>query len=195
MRGDFSAMSFTSEFESEDELELEPVILRSYGEEEGSGTHIEEPYQWPQWPTGRKVNPPPQTVPAGPYQTSVPCRAVEDDFQRLTLAVGELKSLLRQTPPNVRSIGNRADVVTALARRIVNQLQELWYGKKGCTRQHMNQFASLVNTMRGPGADANIGSWPRATSAAVQGPRKQARESLRHLVNWIRRAVREFPGI
>ena len=188
-------MSFTSEFESEDELELEPVTLRSYGEGEGSSKHIEEPYQWPQWPTGRKVTPPPQTVPACPYQTSVPCRAVEDDFQRLTLAVGELRSLLRQTPPNVRSIGNRADVVTALARRIVNQLQQLWYGKKGCTRQNMNQFASLVNTMRGPGADADIGSWPRATSPAVQGPRKQARESLRHMLNWIRRAVRESPGI
>lgn len=187
-------MSFRSEFE-EDELELEPIALRSSGEKELSGGRVEEPYQWPQWPPSRTLNPPLQTVPVGPYKTSVPCRAVEDDFQRLTLAVGELKDLLRQSPPNLGSISNRADVVTALARRIVTLLQELWYVKKACTRQDMNQFASLVNTMRGGGADADIGSWPRATSPRVQGPRKQARQSLRHLLNWIRRAVREFPRI
>ena len=188
-------MSFTNEFDFDDEFELEPVILRSYGEEELSGGHIEEPYPWPQWPTGRTFNPPLKTVPTGPYPTSLTCRAVEDDFQRLTLAVGELKDLLRQMPPNLGSIRNRADVVTALARRIVKQLQDLWNVKQGCTRQDMGRFASLVNTMRGGGADADVGSWPKATSPGVLGPRKQARQSLRHLLNWIRRAEREFPRI
>jgi hypothetical protein len=183
-------MSFTNEFEWEDEVELEPIRPRSY---EG---YLEDSPPWPQWPPGRIFNPQSPSIPAvGPYETPLTCREVEKDFQRLTLATGELKDLLRQTPPNLRDVSNRANVVTALARRIVAQLQELWYLKKGCTRRDMNRFASLVNTMRGGGKDAETGSWPRGSSPAVQGPRKQARESLRHLLNWIRRADREFPRI
>jgi hypothetical protein len=187
-------MRLTTQSEWEDEFELEPIFLRPYGEETLYHSELEVP-DWPQWPTSRSLNPPAGSVSSGPYQTSSTCGAVEDDFQRLTLAVGELKDLLRRTPPDPRAVSNRADVVTALARRIVKQLQDRWYVRQGCTQQDMSRFASLINTMRGRGGDADAGSWPVAKSASVQGPRKQARESLRHLLNWIRRAEREFPRI
>src|SRR5262245_6388316 len=175
-------------------LKGRPAVRRAYETEpELEDEYFDEPYQWP---TSRSFNPPPlQTIPAGPPETFSPCQAIEDDFSRLVLAVDDLKSELRQTPPNPARVSNRADVVTALSRQIVAQLQKLSYVQRGCTRQDMNLFASSVNVMRGGGADAATGSWPPASSATVQGPRRQARESLRHLLNWIRRAERNFPRI
>jgi len=179
--------SFAQQLENELERQLE----QSHAEGDG-----EDPFPWPQWPTGRTFNPPPlQTIPTGSFKTSPPCEAALADFSKLTLAVGDLKNLLRQTPPNVRLISNRADIVTALARQVVARLQDLFYKKQACTQQDLAAFASTVNTMRGPGTDTDVGSWPRATSAGALGPRKQARESLRHLLNWLRRAAREFPRI
>jgi hypothetical protein len=170
--------------ELEDELELEAFQL--YGE---------APPEQP-WPAGRTFNPPPaQIVPAGPFQTAATCDAVLTDFGKLTLAVGDLKNLLSQKPADIKAIGNRADIVTSLARQTVGRLQALFYQNQACTSQDLGAFASSVNVMRGPGGDADAGNWPVASSAAAQGSRKQARESLRHLLNWLRRAVREFPRI
>ena len=158
--------------------------------------YFDEPYHWPQWPTSRTFNPPPaQTIPAGPYKTFSPCQAVEDDFGKLMLAVDDLRNQLRQRPSNLARVSNRADVVTALSRQIVVRLQKLSYVQQGCARQDMNLFASSVNAMRGGGGDADTGSWPPASSPTVQGPRRQARESLRHLLNWIRRAERNLPRL
>jgi hypothetical protein len=179
-------MSFSREFESEEELELQP--LQSYAVRnmrEGP----EEPFPWPQWPKGRTLNPPLQTIPSGPFKTSAPCEASLADFSKLMLAVGDLKNLLRQKPPKLRLIRNRADIVTALARQVVGRLQRLFYQTRACTQRDLAAFASAVNTMRGPGGDADAGSWPPATTPAARGPRRQARESLRHLLNWLRRAA------
>jgi len=171
-----------------------PAVRRAHETEpELEDEYSDEPYRWP---TTRRFNPPPlRTIPAGPPQTFSPCRAIEDDFSRLVLAVDDLKSELRQRPSNPARVSNRADIVTALSRQIVARLQSLSYVQRGCTRQDMNLFASSVNVMRGGGADGATGSWPPASSATVQGPRRQARESLRHLLNWIRRAERNFPRI
>jgi hypothetical protein len=173
-----------------------PVRSMHETEPEFEDEYFDEPYQWPQWPTSRAFNPPPaQTIPAGPFKTFSPCQAIEDDFTKLVLAVDDLKNELRQRPTNLARVSNRADVVTALSRQAVARLQKLSYAQQGCTRQDMSLFASSVNAMRGRGADADTGSWPPAASPSVQGPRRQARESLRHLLNWIRRAERNFPRI
>jgi hypothetical protein len=157
---------------------------------------IEEPYQPPQWPSSRSFNPPAaQTIPTGPYQTFSPCDAIIDDMTRLSLAVDDLKNELRQRPSDRRHVGNRSDVVRAISRQIVARLQNLSYVREGCTQQDMQLFASSVATMRGEGSDLEAGSWPRASSAREQEPRRAARESLRHLLAWIRRAHRRFPQI
>ena len=157
---------------------------------------FEEPYQQPQWPSSRSFNPPPaQTIPAGPYKTFSPCESIIDDLTRLSLAVDDLKNQLRQRPSNPGRVGNRSDIVTALSRQIVARLQNLSYVQQGCTKQDMQLFASSVSVMRGPGADSDPGSWPPASSPREQGQRKTARESLRHLLAWIRRADRNFPRI
>ena len=156
----------------------------------------EEPFPLPKWPPSRIFNPPPaQTIPAGPSKTFSPCQAIKDDFTKLTLAVDDLKNQLRQRPPSLARVSNRADVVTALSRQIVSRLKKLSYVQQGCTQQDMKLFASSVTVMRGGGDDPDTGSWPPASSSSVQGPRKQARESLRHLLHWIRRAERDFPRI
>jgi hypothetical protein len=152
--------------------------------------------QWPQWPLSRSFNPPPpQTIPAGPFGTFSPCDVIIDDTTRLSLAVDDLRNLLRQRPSNPGRVNNRSDIVTALSRQIVARLQNLWYVKRGCTRQDLKLFASTVNTMRGGGADSDTGSWPPASSPREQGPRRTAPASLRHLLAWIRRADRNFPRI
>jgi hypothetical protein len=161
------------------------IAPSSYNEEELEDDYFEEPYRWPKWPASRTFNPPLQTIPAGPYKT-FSCEAMIDDFTKLSLAVGDLKNQLRQSPSNSARVQNRADVVTSLSRQVVARLKQ--YVKQGCTRQDMKLFASSVNTMRGGGTDSDIGSWPPASSSGMQGPRKQARKSLRLLLDWIRRA-------
>ena len=169
----------------------------SFGEFDfGFGELENEPFEWPTWPRSRTFNPPPpRTIPAGPFKTFSPCDPILRDFEKLSLAVGELKKQLRQSPPDRGLVTNRSNVVRALSRQIVARLQKLEYSKQGCTREDMKAFASSVNATRGGGADADVGSWPPARSATVQEPRKAARESLRHLLNWIRRAERNFPRI
>jgi hypothetical protein len=176
-------MAFETELEDELELELfQP--------------HAEAPEDPFPWPTGRTFNPPPgQIIPAGPFQTSATCEAVLTDFGKLTLAVGDLKNLLTKTPPDINSIENRANIITSLARQIVERFKALFYKEQACTREDLSAFASSLNVMRGPGGDADVGSWPRATTAAAQEARRQARESLRHLLDWARRAAREYPRI
>lgn len=182
-------MSFTNEFEWEDEVELEPIRSQSY---EG---YLEDSPPWPQWPTGRTFNPPSGTVPAtGGFQTSS-CERFNLDLYNLSSAVALLKNLLRERSPNLKAVSNRADVVTALSRQLVSRLKERWDVRRGCTQQDLHRLAAAVNTIRGGGKDEDTGSWPKGSSLAVQGPRKQARESLRHLLNWLRRAHREFPRI
>jgi Lysine-specific metallo-endopeptidase len=162
----------------------------------GDRLQAEGPAQWPQWPPSRSFNPPPpQTIPTGPFRTFSPCDAIIDDTARLSLAVDDLQNQLRQRPSNPGRVNNRSDIVTALSRQIVARLQNLSYLKQRCTREDLKLFASAVNTMRGGGADADTGSWPPAGSPREQGPRRSARESLRHLLAWIRRADRNFPRI
>jgi Putative peptidoglycan binding domain len=152
------------------------------------GTAPEEPVTVPQW------HPPAQTVPSGPSQPGPHCRAIIDDFTRLSQVVGELKRLLRE-PSSAAKVSNRADVVTAISRQMVARLNDHSYVNQGCTQADMQQLANAVNTMRGGRADLDVGSWPQASSPAMQGPRKQARESLRHLLNWSRCAAANPSGI
>jgi hypothetical protein len=157
---------------------------------------VEEPYPPPQWPPSRRFHPPPaQIIPTGPYQTFSPCSAVLDDFSRLAVAADDLKDALREQPPDLARIANRADVVTAVSREIVTRLSSRSYVRVGCIREDLDTLASSVNVLRGPGGDAEVGSWPPARSAREQGPRRQARESLRHLLAWCRRAASRFPDI
>jgi Putative peptidoglycan binding domain len=190
------AFEFEPEF-SFGEFDSRPAKRGVYETElELEDEYPEEPFPLPKWPPSRIFNPPPaQTIPAGPYKTFSPCQAIKDDFTKLTLAVDDLKNQLRQRPPSLARVSNRADVVTALSRQIVSRLKKLSYVQQGCTQQDMKLFASSVNVMRGRGDDPDTGSWPPASSSSVQGPRKQARESLRHLLHWIRRAERDFPRI
>ena len=58
----------------------------------------------------------------------------------------------------------------------------------------MKLFVSLVTVMRGGGDDPDTGSLS-ASSSSVQGPRKQARENLRHLLHWIYGQKNNFPRI
>jgi hypothetical protein len=157
--------------------------------------YFEEPYQWPQWPASRTFNPPLQIIPAGPFKTFSPCQAIEDDFSKLMLAVGDLKDELRQSPSDSGRVSNRSDVVRSLSRRIISQLHKGLYVQQGCTQQDMKLLANSVNAMRGGGEDSDTGSWPRAASRTVQEPRRAARESLRHLLYWIRQAENKFPRI
>ena len=160
------------------------------------GLQGEAPIQWPNWPISRSFDPgPPQSIPAGPFRTFSPCDAIIDDTTRLSLAVDNLRNQLRQRPSNPGRVNNRSDIVTAISRQIVARLQNLLYIRQGCTRQDLKLFASTVNAMRGGGADLDTGSWPLASSPREQGARRSARESLRHLLAWIRRANRNFPGI
>jgi Putative peptidoglycan binding domain len=190
------AFEFQPEF-SFGEFDSRPAKRGVYETElELEDEYTEEPFPLPKWPPSRIFNPPPpQTIPAGPFRTFSPCDAILRDFEKLSLAVGELKKQLRQSPPDRGLVTNRSNVVRALSRQIVARLQKLEYSKQGCTREDMKAFASSVNATRGGGADADVGSWPPARSATVQEPRKAARESLRHLLNWIRRAERNFPRI
>jgi hypothetical protein len=190
------AFEFEPEF-SFGEFDSRPAKRGAYETElELEDEYPEEPFPLPKWPPSRIFKPPPaQTIPAGPYKTFSPCQAIKDDFTKLTLAVDDLKNQLRQRPPSLARVSNRADVVTALSRQIVSRLKKLSYVQQGCTQQDMKLFASSVNVMRGGGDDPDTGSWPPASSSSVLGPRKQARESLRHLLHWIRRAERDFPRI
>lgn len=150
----------------------------------------------PQWPSrSGAFNPQPGTIPAGPYETFSPCQAIIDDFTELKFAVGDLKNRLRESPSNLGLVRNRSDIVRSLSRQIVARLQSGAYVQRGCTRQDMGLFARWVNGMRGRGADSDTGSWPRTPSRSAQAPRRAARESLRHLLNWFRRAERRFPRI
>jgi Lysine-specific metallo-endopeptidase len=160
------------------------------------GRRAEAPTPWPQWPPSRSFNPPPpRTIPTGPFQTFSPCDAVTDDAIKLSLAVDDLKNQLRQKPPNLRQVNNRSDVVRALNRQILARLQQLTYVQAGCSREDLGLLARSVAAMRGRGADADIGSWPPAAFPAAQEPRRAARESLGHLLAWVRRAERKFPRI
>lgn len=185
------------EYDAEYEEELFEDSAESYEEEELFDEYFEpDPSRWPQWPSRSGVfKPQPGTIPVGPPKTFSPCQAINDDFTRLSLAVGDLKNQLRQSPSNLRLLRNRSDVVRSLSRQILARLQSGWYVQRGCTRQDMKLFASSVNAMRGGGADSDTGSWPRASSPRAQEPRRAARESLRHLLNWIRQAERRFPRI
>jgi hypothetical protein len=157
---------------------------------------FDEGYQWPQWPTSRTFKgPAPGTIPVGPPKAFAPCDALLDERRRLRLAVDEVKARLRERPTNPRRVAEAADVLTAMCRQMVSILQERWYTKQGCAKYDLHLFAESVSAVRGRGADADIGTWPGAGSPAVLGSRKQARESLRHLLNWIRRATRNFPQI
>ena len=157
---------------------------------------VEEPYPPQPWPPSRRFNPPPpQTIPTGRYQTFSPCDAVLNDFDRLAAAADDLKDALRQQPADLARIANRADVVTAVSREIVARLSARHYVQVGCSRDDLATLASSVNVLRGPGADADVGSWPPARSGRAQGPRTQARQSLRHLLSWCRRAANSFPNI
>jgi hypothetical protein len=188
----------TGSFQSE-AFEFEPETASNEFEsgfgafESGFGEFENGAPEWPRWPTSRTFNPTAGSIPTGPFKTSAPCRAMVDDFTKLTLAVDDLKRHLRQSPPDRRTVSNRVTVVRALSREIVRRLQELHY-KQTCTRDDFKTFASSVSAMRGPGADGDAGNWPQG-SANVQNRRTAARESLRHLLNWIRRAERNFPRI
>ena len=60
----------------------------------------------------RRFDPGPgQTIPAGPFKTMPPCDLIVDDFTKLSLAVDDLKNLLRQRPSNPGAVKNRSDVV------------------------------------------------------------------------------------
>jgi hypothetical protein len=172
----------------------EPTPQRETGEEANRGAlHEETPFPWPQWPTSRSFNrPPPRIIPAGSPRTFSPCDAVADDAIKLSLAVDDLKNQLRQRPPNRQRVNNRSDVVRALSRQIVARLEQLVYARAGCSRVDLGLLARSVATARGGGNDADIGSWPPAGSPAAQEPRRAARESLRHLLAWARRAA-QFP--
>lgn len=157
---------------------------------------FDEAYQWPQWPTSRSfTGPAPGGVPVGPPTTFAPCNALLDERRRLQLAVGEVKARLAERPANPRRVAEAANVLTEMCRQMVSILQERWYMKQGCTKSDLHLLAQSASAMREGGADGGVGSWPAAGSPAALGPRKQARESLRHLVNWLRRAERNFPGI
>jgi hypothetical protein len=153
------------------------------------------PFQWPQWPTSRRFNPPAQSVPTRPPRTFSPSDAATDDAIKLSLVVDDLKNQLRQRPPNLRNISNRSDVVRALSRQLVARVQQLAYIRAGCSRADLGLLARSAAAMRGSGGDAPVGSWPPAASAPLQEPRRAARESLRHLLAWVRRAERKFPRI
>jgi Putative peptidoglycan binding domain len=157
---------------------------------------VEEPYPPQPWPPSRRFHPPPlQTIPSGRYRTFSPCDAVLNDFDRLAAAVDGLKAALREWPANLAWLQNRADAVTAISREIVTRLSARHYVELGCGREDLATLASSVNVLRGSGGDADAGSWPLARSAREQGPRSQARQSLRHLLAWCRRAARRFPRI
>ena len=158
----------------------------------------EEPYPPQPWPPSRRFNPPPpQTIPTERYQTRdySPCDAVLNDFDRLAAAADSLKAALLEKPANLAWIANRADAVTAASREIVAQLSSRHYVQVGCSREDLAILASNVDALRGPGEDADVGSWPPARSGRAQGPRTQARQSLRHLLAWCRRAAKSFPNI
>jgi hypothetical protein len=159
---------------------------------------VDEPYPRQPWPPSRRFNPPPaQTIPTGRYQTRdySPCDAVINDFDQLAAAADGLKAALVEAAPDPAWVANRADAVTAVSREIVARLSSRSYLQVGCTREDLEHLASNVDDMRGPGGDPDIGSWPPARTAREQGPRSQARQSLRHLLNWCRRAARLFPNI
>jgi hypothetical protein len=156
------------------------------GEYEEYDVNEPEPQQWPK---SRIFNPPPaQIVPAGPYQTPSLCQSILDDHSQLLFAVTELKSWLRRRPSNPATVVNRSDMVRNLSRKIVARLQNREYVALGCTQRDFHVFASSVDALRGGGADSDSGSWPLAQSASEQEARRAARESLRHLLAWIRRA-------
>jgi Putative peptidoglycan binding domain len=158
-----------------------------------SGIDLEGPHLEPGWPPGRRFNPgPPQIIPAGPYQTSL-CQAVNDDHDELLFAVDELKSRLRQRPSNPTIVENRSDNVRALCRRIVARLRNHVFLPRGCTRHDLRAFAEAVAVMRGPGEDADTGSWPPASSRREREARRAARESLKHLLAWIRDEAQRMP--
>jgi hypothetical protein len=152
----------------------------------------EEPYQWP---TSRSFNPPaPQIIPAGPFQTAL-CQSILSDWDDLSFAVGELKAQVRQRPSNRALVTNRSDIVRSLSRKMVARLQNGTYIQQGCSQHDLALLADSVNALRGPGGDADTGSWPVASNAGNREARRAARESLRHLLNWTRRAARMYPGI
>jgi hypothetical protein len=155
---------------------------------------VEEPYPLQPWPPSRRFNPPLQNIPTGRFQSFSPCDAVLNDFDRLAAAADDLKDALRQQPADLARIANRADVVTAVSREIVARLSARHYVQVGCSREDLATLASSVNVLRGPGEDADIGSWPPARGRA-QGPRTQARQSLKNLLSWCRRAANSFPNI
>ena len=158
---------------------------------------IDEP-EWPQWPTSRTFNPPPaQTIPTGPFRTAPDpsCQSIQDDYNELLFAVEGLKSQLRQRPSKPALVTKWSDNVRALSRQIVARLKNLTYVQSGCTRHDLEAFASLVNALRGGGTDSDSGSWPPASTGGEREPRKAARESLRHMLAWIRRAARMYPQI
>jgi Putative peptidoglycan binding domain len=168
----------------------------------GAPTHEAESYdidepEWPQWPTSRTFNPPPaQTIPARPsHPPPALCQSIVDDYPELLFAAEELKSQLRQKPSKPTIVTNRSDIVRKLTRQILARLQNRTYVLGGCTRDDLEAFASSVSALRGGGADSDSGSWPLANTASEQEPRRAARESLRHLLAWIRRAGKMYPQI
>jgi Putative peptidoglycan binding domain len=171
-------------------------ILGVHHEAEYEESYDVDAPEWPQWPPSRTFNPPPaQIIPAGPYQTPILCQSILDDYSELSFAVEELKSWLGRRPLNRATAANRSDIVRNLSRNILDRLQKRTYLLGGCTRHDLDVFASSVDALRGGGADSANGSWPLAKTASEQESRRAARESLRHLLAWIHRAVRLYPGI
>ena len=78
---------------------------------------------------------------------------------------------------------------------LIARLRARRYVELGCGREDLATLASSVDVLRGPGEDTDVGSWPPVRSAREQGPRSQARQSLRHLLAWCRRGARLFPNI
>jgi hypothetical protein len=149
-----------------------------------------------EWPPSNTFNPPPaQIIPARTSQPLALCQQILDDHDELLFATEELKSQLRQRPSKRAMVTNPSDVVRNLSRQIVTQLRNRTYILRGCTQGDLEAFASSVNELRGEGADSDGGSWPLAKTVSEQEPRRAARESLRHLLAWIRRALRMYPQI
>jgi Putative peptidoglycan binding domain/Lysine-specific metallo-endopeptidase len=156
---------------------------------------VEEPFPLPQWPPSRSFNPPLQTIPSRTFQTAPGCEALIEAMTRLSLDVEALKNQLRQRPSNLKNIIDLRNNVRAQSLDTIARLKDHSFVRGGCTRNDMGVAARSVDVMRGPGEDADTGSWPLADSATAQQARTEVRQSLRHLLAWLRRADRRFPGI
>lgn len=173
-----SQTDYSSEFESEDELEW---FTEYEGEQLGTDQKYwneytsnyldrdESPfpdvYRWPKQSTFKGS--PAETIKTGPYQTTL-CPAF-DDFLELWNSVRDLKSNLGTRPKIPKGLRDQqaikrwkeairdweADIkawekkIEVITRKMIKRLQNKSYVGQGCTKIFFRDLAKKVNSLRG----------------------------------------------